>query len=166
MNTWQQFFECPSKYPLLSLTMGFYGRTQGNKCIKMVDSYGQMEQLHRHPVILNFVPDCTLLMQFTTDCLCPFQLRHLTLSLSFKGIKLVGKVTSFLMCSPKNSVNRLFLHCVSAGCCAHVACTFVSTFYLRVVRGCPASFIAGIKHVGGGKQEIAFHTTGLGWTFQ
>lgn len=58
---------------------------------------------------------CSLQLIF----LCPFQLRHLTLSLSFKGIKLVGKVTSFFICSPKNSVNRL-LHCVSTGCCVHI----------------------------------------------
>lgn len=95
MNTWQLFLECPSKFPLLSLTMDFYSRTQGKKCIKIVDSRGQTEPLHRHPVILNFVPDYTLLMQFTTDFRCPFQLTYPTLNLSFKEIKLIGKVPLF-----------------------------------------------------------------------
>lgn len=143
--------------------MGFYSRTQGKEIYIKRRPNGTGPQPPFYSQL------CARLR--SADFFCPFQLKHSTLSLSYKGIKLVGKVTSIFMCSPKNFVTRLCLYRVSRNSMSQVFTsvnlrTMAGTFYPRVVCSCPASIIAGLKHVGGGKQEIAFHTTGLGWTFQ
>lgn len=169
MNAWQQFVECPSQLPLLSLTMGFYSRTQGKK--RCINSRKRWTNGTGSSLLLVFYSQQRLLI-----FLVPFSVETLNFELILQKKETWWErlLHFFFMCSPKNSETMLsFYHLPHKHRVSAVVFTSVNprriagAFYLSTVVGsCPASITAGVKHVGGGKREIAFHTTGLGWTSQ
>lgn len=137
------------------------------------DGAGQMVPLRRHRVPLWLgTPTPLYWCSFHLNFRFPFQLRHS--SYPSQGTPSVPEGYFIFSRSPKDPGTRACLYSDFFGqqYGEGVVLTSVNPQEERLAhfsehpRVVCSSITAGLKHVGGGEQEIGFHTTGLGWTFQ
>lgn len=137
------------------------------------DGAGQMVPLRRHRVPLWLgTPTPLCWCSFHLNFQFPFQLRHS--SYPSQGTPSVPEGYFIFSRSPKDPGTRACLYSDFFGqqYGEGVVLTSVNPQEERLAhfsehpRVVCSSITAGLKHVGGGEQEIGFHTTGLGWTFQ
>lgn len=162
-SLWQLFLE----RPLFSLMMGFNAGPKARDVLNSRQQWPNGTSTLCHHVPLNYV----LLVQFITKFFVPCSVKALKFTLQRYTISRRG-CFSFL-CSPQDSGTRLCLYSVSTNsmtvCCVYISTPNRNGWHICehfLPKSCLFIYHHRTKTCGRGIQEIGFHTTSLGWTFQ